>query len=49
MAAIQEKVKGGKIVSFKFKAYMGRNEEGKQVFRCLTWYPEEEMTKAKSR
>lgn len=49
MATIQEKTKDGKIVSFKFKSCLGRDESGKQVFRCLTWYPEEGQTKAKSR
>ena len=49
MAAIQEKVKDGKIISFKFRACLGRNEDGKQIFKCLTWYPDEEMPKAKSR
>ena len=49
MAAIQEKVKDGKIVSFKFRVCLGRNEDGKQIFKCLTWYPDEEMTEAKSR
>ena len=49
LATIQEKIKDGKIVSFKFKACLGRSADGKQVFKCLTWYPEEGLTKAKSR
>ena len=38
MAYIQEKTKGKKIVSFKFKACLGRDDNGKQIFKCLTWY-----------
>lgn len=49
MAAIQEKVKGGKIVSFRFRAYLGKDEIGRKLFDSMTWYPEDEMTKAKSR
>ena len=49
MATIYEKTKDGKIVSFKFKACVGRDENKKQVFRCITWYPDKEMSKSKSR
>ncbi len=49
MAAIEEKIKDGKIVSFKFKACLGRDPNGKQVFRCKTWFPEEGLTNNKSR
>lgn len=49
MATIQEKIKNKKIISFKFKACLGRNEEGKQVFKCHTWYPPEGLTPAKCR
>ena len=49
MASITEKVKDGKIVSFKFRACVGRDENGKQVFKCMTWYPAADMTKAKSK
>lgn len=47
MASIQEKIRDGKIVSFKFKACLGRDESGKQVFKCTTWYPPAGLTKAK--
>ncbi len=33
MACIQEKTKGKKIVSFKFKACLGRDANGKQIFK----------------
>lgn len=49
MAYIQEKIKGKKIVSFKFKACVGREADGKQVFKCMTWYPPDELTPAKAR
>lgn len=49
MATIQEKIKEGKIVSYKFKGCLGRDEGGKQVFKCITWYPPENLTKAKSK
>ena len=49
MAYIQEKIKGKKIVSFKFKACVGWDADGKQVFKCTTWYPPDELTPAKAR
>jgi hypothetical protein len=49
MAKIEEKIKNGKIVSFKFKAFLGRDENKKQIFRCMTWTPPEGLTLAKSR
>ena len=49
MAAIKENKKGRKIVSFKFRACVGRDEKGKQVFKCKTWYPAEGLTNAQSR
>ena len=38
MAYIQEKSKGKKIISFKFKTYLDRDENGKQIVKCMTWY-----------
>ena len=37
MAAIIQNKKDGKVVSYKFKACVGRDELGKQVFKCSTW------------
>ncbi len=37
MASIIPNSKDGKIVSYKFKACVGRDDCGKQVFRCATW------------
>ena len=47
MASIYPNKKEGKIVSFKFKAYLGRDEEGKQIFKCKTWIPEKSMSENK--
>ena len=49
MAYIQETVKGKKIVSFKFKTCLGRDDNGKQIFKCWTWYPPADLTPAKAR
>lgn len=49
MAYIQEKIKGKKIVSFKFKACLGRDTNRKQIFKYTTWYPPAELTPAKAR
>lgn len=37
MASITQNKKDGKIISYKFKACVGRDEFGKQIFRCSTW------------
>ena len=47
MASIYPNRKNGKIVSFKFKAYLGRDENGKQVFKCTTWIPDKTMSEGK--
>lgn len=49
MATIQEKIRENKIVSCKFKSCLGRDENGKQIFKCYTWYPPVGLTKAKCR
>jgi len=47
MASIYPNFKDGKIISFKFKAYLGKDENGKQIFKCKTWIPEKKMSKNK--
>lgn len=37
MASITQNKKDGKVISYKFKACVGRDEFGKQVFKCTTW------------
>ena len=44
MASIKEKVNGGKVVSYKFRACLGRDKDGKQIFKCMTWFPPENLT-----
>ena len=47
MATIYPNRKDGKIVSVKFKAFLGRDEHGKQIFKCKTWTPDKPMTENK--
>ena len=47
MASIYPNRKGGKIVSFKFKWYGGRDENGRQIVRCTTWTPDKPMSERK--
>ena len=37
MASITQNKKDGKVISYKFRACVGRDEFGKQIFRCSTW------------
>ncbi len=47
MATIYPNRKDGKILSFKFKAYLGRDMQGKQIFKCKTWIPDKRTTEKK--
>lgn len=47
MASIYPKIKNGKIVSFKFKAFLGRDEQGKQIVKCKTWKVENDFPSKK--
>ena len=47
MASIYPTYKDGKIVSFKFKAFRGKDQNGKQIFKCSTWYPDKPMSEKK--
>ena len=49
MAKIYPREKVNKIVSYKFKVYLGRDERGKQIFKCTNWDVPEGMTPAKAR
>ena len=49
MASIIEITRDGKLCSYKFKACVGRNVRGKQVFRCTTWHIPENLSPAKAR
>lgn len=48
MASITPKMKNGKIVSYKFKVFVGRDELGKQVFRCTTWKIPDALTPSRA-
>ncbi len=37
MASITQNKKDGKVVSYKFRACVGRDDFGKQIFKCHTW------------
>jgi len=37
MASIIQNKKDGKVISYKFQTYVGRDEFGKQIWRCTTW------------
>lgn len=48
MASIIPHTKEGKIISYKFKACIGRNEIGKQIFRTYTWKVPNDVTPSKA-
>ena len=48
MASITQNKKDGKIVSYKFRACVGRDEFGKQIFRCSTWKAPDGMTPSRA-
>lgn len=48
MANITPNLKDGKVISYKFRCYLGRKESGKQIFRCATWQPPEGLTPSKA-
>lgn len=37
MATIYPNKKGSKTVSYKLRAFLGKDEKGKQIFKCKTW------------
>lgn len=47
MASITQNKKDGKVISYKFKACIGRDEFGKQIFRCTTWKAPDGLTAAR--
>ena len=48
MAAITPKEKNGKVVSYRFRACVGRDEMGKQIFRSTTWIVPDGLTPARA-
>ena len=47
MASVYPNRKDGKIVSFKFKVFIGRDSNGKQKAKCQTWIPPKAMSESK--
>lgn len=47
MASIHPNRKDGKIISFKFRAFLGRDADGRQQFKTTTWKPQKSMSEAK--
>lgn len=47
MVSVHPNCKNGKIVSFKFKVFLGRDENRKQLFKCKTQTPEKSMTESR--
>ena len=47
MASVYPVKKGCRIVSYKFKVFLGRDENRKQIVRCMTWIPPEGLSGAK--
>lgn len=48
MASIKANNKDGKTVSFRFRCCVDREENGKQVFRTLTWHIPDGLTPSKA-
>ena len=48
MAAITPKLKNGKVGSYRIRACVGRDEKGKQMFRCMTWKVPDGMPPSKA-
>ena len=48
MATIIPNKKSGKITSFKFRAFLGRDENGKQIMRYTTWKPDADLSEKKA-
>lgn len=48
MASIKANIKDGKTVSFRFRCCVDREENGKQVFRTLTWHIPDGLTPSKA-
>lgn len=48
MAAITPNKKNGKTISYRFRACVGRDESGKQIFRSTTWSVPDGLTPSKA-
>jgi Site-specific recombinase XerD len=48
MAMVKENLKGGKVVSYKFTVFLGRDKNGRKLSKCMTWYPPADLSAAKT-
>ena len=48
MATVIKNKKDGKVVSYKFRVYLGLDEYGKQIAEYSTWYIPDGMTPSKA-
>ena len=44
MANIQVNKKDGKIISFRFRVFVGRDKTGRQQFKTKVWKPDKDYT-----
>ncbi len=49
MATIIEKRKDGKLVSYKFRAYLGKQNDGRQIAKYCTWQIPEGLSPTRAR
>ena len=48
MATVIQNIKDGKVVSYKFRSCLGRDERGKQITRYTTWHIPDGLTPSKA-
>ncbi|MBQ5350366.1 MAG: hypothetical protein IIU41_04910, partial [Oscillospiraceae bacterium] len=49
MTAIKENKRKGRVISYRFTAYLGKDSDGKQIKKTTTWHPPSDLTPAKER
>ena len=49
MASVKENTSNGKVTSYRFTVCMGRDKDGKQIMRTMTWRPPSDLSPAKAR
>jgi len=49
MATIIEKRKDGKLVSYKFRSYLGKQNDGRQIAKYCTWQIPEGLSPTRAR
>ena len=46
MASVKENIRKGKVISYRFAVCMGRDADGKQIMKTMTWHPLRDLTSA---